>query len=63
VRAAAQGKTRGEIRDLYVAELRARGQDIPAEPFLDAGIDVLTGHLLRGFKKFWAAGPGSFTDR
>jgi hypothetical protein len=61
VRAAARGKTRSEIRDLYIAELRARGLDISPEPFLDAEIDVLTGNLLRGFKKFWTAGPGSFT--
>lgn len=28
---AARGKTRAELRDLYIAELRARGQQVPPE--------------------------------
>jgi hypothetical protein len=45
---AAAGKTRDEVRDLFIAELRARGQDEPAGPFLEADIDLMTGHPLRG---------------
>jgi hypothetical protein len=50
------------VRDLYIAELRARGQDVPAESFLEADIDLLTGHPLQGLKRMWNAGPESFTD-
>jgi hypothetical protein len=42
-RSGAPGKTRDEIRDLYIAELRARGLEIPSEPDLAADIDVLSG--------------------
>jgi hypothetical protein len=59
---AARGKSRDEVRDLYIAELRARGQDVPAESFLEADIDLLTGHPLQGLKRMWNAGPESFTD-
>lgn len=50
-RAAAPGKTRDEVRDLYIAELRARGQEVPPEPFLGAEVDLLTGQGLRGLWK------------
>jgi hypothetical protein len=53
VSGAAPGKNRGEIRDLYIAELRARGQEIPPEPFLEADVDLLRGHSMRGLKRLW----------
>jgi hypothetical protein len=53
VSAARHGKTRDELRDLYVAELRARGQKVPPGPFLEADIDQLTGHPLRGLGRIW----------
>jgi hypothetical protein len=52
-REAAPGKTRDEVRDLYIAELRARGLKVPPEPFLGAEIDLLTGHPLRRLRKIW----------
>jgi hypothetical protein len=58
----AAGKTRDEIRDLYIAELRARGQEVPPEPFLGADIDLLTGHPLRGFRKIWKVMRNPFAD-
>ena len=45
--AASQGKTRAQILDVYSAELRARDQELPPEPFLDIDLDLLTGHRLR----------------
>lgn len=59
---AARGKSRDEVRDLYIAELRAQGQDVPSEPVLEADIDLLTGHPLQGLKRMWNAGPDFFTD-
>lgn len=59
-RAAARGKSRDELRDRYITELRARGQEVPPEPFLEPEMDLLSGHPLRGLRKFWRAGPGSF---
>ena len=52
-RSAAWGKTRPEIRDLYIAELRARGLDIPREPLLEGAIDVLSGDPRAGLGKMW----------
>lgn len=52
-RDAAPGKSRDEIRELYISELRARGQEVPPEPFLEAEVDFLTGHPMRAFKKMW----------
>lgn len=49
--AAANGKTRPEVRDIYLAELRARGQEAPPEPFLEIDLDLLTGHRLRAMWK------------
>lgn len=43
-RARAAGKSRKEIRDIYVAELNARGLEIPAEPFLDADVERIAGN-------------------
>jgi len=44
VRAAAAGKSREEIRDMPVSELRARGLDVPADHILEADVDAITGH-------------------
>jgi hypothetical protein len=43
VRAEAAGRSHEEIRNLYVAELRARGLDIPPDECLDATVDAITG--------------------
>lgn len=52
---AAPGKTREEVRDLYIAELRARGQDVPDEPQLEANVDLLVGQPVRALAKLWRA--------
>lgn len=49
--AAAHGKTRAQVRDLYIAELRARDQEIPSGQFLEMQLDILTGHWLRALWK------------
>jgi hypothetical protein len=54
-RGAASGKTRDEIRDLYIAELRARGLEIPSEPLLAAAVDLLGGDPRAGLGKIWKA--------
>lgn len=61
-REAAPGKSREEIKDLYVAELWSRGQDVPPGPLLEAEIDALTGHPLRGLWKMWKARSEPFRD-
>jgi hypothetical protein len=55
-------KSRDEVRDLFIAELRARGQEIPPGPFLEAHIDLLTGHPARGFVRVWKAWREFFSD-
>lgn len=45
-RASAVGKTREEIKALYITELRARGLEIPPEEVLDARVDALTGNYV-----------------
>lgn len=49
--AVANGKTRAQVRDIYLAELRARDQETPPEPFLEVDLDLLTGHRLRAMWK------------
>ena len=46
-RAAAGGKTRAEIRDIYMAQLRARGLPVPPDEVLDACADAITGGRRR----------------
>jgi hypothetical protein len=43
-RRAATGKSRDEIRELYVAELRSRGLEPPSEPFLAATVEHIAGN-------------------
>ncbi len=45
-RARAAGKSRAEIRDLYVAELSARGVRAPTERVLDAVVERIAGNPL-----------------
>jgi hypothetical protein len=45
-RRAAAGKSRDEIRDLYVAELRARGLEPPPEQFLAAIVEHIAGNPI-----------------
>jgi hypothetical protein len=61
-RDAAPGMSREEVRRLYIAELRARGQDVPPEPVLDADVDLLTGHPLRGFRRILKADAEPSSD-
>jgi hypothetical protein len=49
--AAAAGKTRGQLRDLYITELRARGQEVPPGPDLDVELEFLSGHPFRALWK------------
>jgi len=41
---AAAGKSRDEIRDLYLAELRSRGLEPPSEQFLEATVERIAGN-------------------
>jgi hypothetical protein len=43
-RRATAGKSRAEIRELYVAELRSRGLEPPTEPFLAATVEHIAGN-------------------
>lgn len=62
-RVAAVGKTRDEVRDLFISELKTREPEIPPEPFLEARVDLLlTGHPRRGFLRVWKARPKPFSD-
>jgi hypothetical protein len=45
-RARAAGKGRDEIREIYVAELNARGLAAPGEDLLDAVVDQIAGNPL-----------------
>ena len=42
-RANAAGRSREQIRELYEAEMRARGLAMPPEEILDAQVDAITG--------------------
>ena len=46
VRSRIAGRSRAEIRDMYVAELQARELRIPSDVVLDAVVDSLTGNPL-----------------
>ena len=61
-RRAAPGKTRDEIRNLYISELRARGLEIPPESLLEAAIDMLNGDPRAGLRKIWKTALRTFTD-
>jgi hypothetical protein len=45
-RAQAAGKSRDEIREIYLAELTARGLPLPREDVLDAVVDRIAGNPL-----------------
>src|SRR5215469_15352193 len=49
-RSDAADKTREEIRDIYVAELRARGVDPPPEEILAAIVERIRGNPLPSYK-------------
>jgi hypothetical protein len=49
-RASAAGKSREQVRDVFIAELRSRGLEIPREEILDAHVDALTGNYLTGLR-------------
>jgi hypothetical protein len=50
--AAAAAKSREEIRDLYLAELRSRGLEIPPDELIDATVDTLTGNYRTSARLF-----------
>jgi hypothetical protein len=52
VRVVAAGKSREELKDRYVAELRSRGLGIPSEQVLDANVDAITGNYLPALRLF-----------
>jgi hypothetical protein len=41
--AEAAGRSREEIRDIYLSEMRSRGLKMPSEDALDAKVDAITG--------------------
>jgi hypothetical protein len=43
---AAAGKSRDEIRELYLAELRSRGLEPPSEQFLEATVEQIAGNPI-----------------
>jgi hypothetical protein len=45
-RARAAGKGRDEIREIYIAELNARGFSQPSDAILDAAVDSISGNPL-----------------
>jgi hypothetical protein len=45
-RARAAGKSRDEIRGIYVAELNARGLKVPGDDVLDATVERIAGNPL-----------------
>jgi hypothetical protein len=57
VLADAAGKSRDEVRDRYVAELRARGRPVPGQPWLDVAVDTMvTGGTAGGRAQVLAQG-------
>jgi hypothetical protein len=58
VKARAAGMSRDQIKDLYKAELRARGLDIPPEVLLDADVSLMIGEYLAAVRYFGQAAGG-----
>jgi hypothetical protein len=52
VRARAAGMSREQIKDLYEAELDARGLEVPMGEMLDADVDAIAGNYLTGVRLF-----------
>lgn len=52
VRAQAAGRSREEVRDLYISELRSRGLPIPSDDVLDAKVDAILGDYLPAARLF-----------
>lgn len=48
-KANAAGKTRDELKEMYVGELRSRDLTIPPPEVLDAIVDALTGNYVTGY--------------
>jgi len=46
VRAAAAGKSRADIREMYEAELRSRGLRVPPDDVIDASVEAITGNYV-----------------
>jgi hypothetical protein len=51
-RARAAGKSREQVTDLYKAELRTRGMEIPPKPILDAKVSPMAGDYLSAGRLF-----------
>jgi hypothetical protein len=52
-RAAAPGKTRDEVRQLYVSELESRGLETPPDWLLEVAVDIISGDPRTGLGKLW----------
>jgi hypothetical protein len=61
-RAQAAGKSREEIRELYLAELRARGQEIPQPEAMDASVAAIAGNPLPAARLMGQAVVGLVKD-
>ena len=61
-RTAAPGKTRDEIRELFAAELRARGLKVPPDRLLEVAVDMITGEPRTGLGKLWRTVLRTFAD-
>ena len=49
-RARAGGKSKAEIREIYVSELQRRGLMVPADRILDAVAERVAGNPIPGFR-------------
>jgi hypothetical protein len=58
VRVRAAGMSREQIRDLYEAELDARGLEIPMGEMLDADVDAIAGNYVTRVRLFGRSAVG-----
>jgi len=61
-RAAAPWKTRDEVRGVLVAEMQARGVEVPHDRLLEVAVDLVTGDPRTGLGKLWKTVYRTFTD-
>jgi len=62
-RACARGRSREEIREIYIAERRARNLEVPAEPVLSAVVDhITTGSRLPVIRALLQIAKGIYDD-
>jgi hypothetical protein len=62
-RARARGRSREEIKEIYLAERRARNLEVPAEPVLDAVVEhITTGSQLPLIRALLQMGKRTYDD-